>query len=133
MGLRVGFPGNGGIIEAARPANSCSYKSTNQMPGCMSSGENTNEDLMLNEAWGADVNSAAPGMRLAPVQTQLHQNSPYKFPVTPIQTLCPLETLDPSRVCLSRVRGDESLFSTSRPTTQSTASVAIKPNWLRLL
>lgn len=81
------------------------------MPGCMSSGENTNEDPMLNKAWGTDVNGVAPGTRLAPVQTQLRQNSPGKFPATPIQSLCPLETLDPLS-CLSAesMRGAKASF-----------------------
>lgn len=102
------------------------------MPGDMILAEKTNEDPRLNEARCTDVNSVVPGMRLAPMQTQLHQNSPCKFPEIPIQTLCPLETLDSSRVCLLRVWGSESLISTLCPTAQSMASVAIKPNWLRL-
>lgn len=80
------------------------------MPGRMSLGENTNEDATPNEARGSDVNSVAPGMLLAPVQTQLRQNSLCNFPVTPIQTLCPLETLGPSRLSVESTRGQKPVF-----------------------
>lgn len=53
---------------------------------------------------GADVNSLAPGKRLAPLQTQLHQNPPegsLRFPAKP--PLC--GDADPSGASLWRGQG----------------------------
>lgn len=74
-----------GIMETLRPASSCGNKSTDQMPGPVSSEGSTDEDRRAKEAWGADVSRVAAGPLLAPVQAHLHRNSLCKFPATPIQ------------------------------------------------